>query len=151
MATAVAPRRTPIHLWLVGIVSLLWNGFGCTDYLMIRMRNQDWLSQTPGVDPQVMLAWVDGFPLWAQFGWGLGVWMGLAGSVLLLMRHRWAVHAFGLSLVGAILGLGYQIAGAPPPAPLDEGFMSFMPYVILIIAIALFAYARAMEKKGILR
>lgn len=151
MATAAAPLRTPIHLWVVGIVSLLWNGFGCTDYLMIRMRNLDWLSQTPGVDPQTMLAWVDSFPLWAQLGWGLGVWMGLAGSILLLMRHRWAVPAFGLSMIGAVLGLGYQIFGAPPPPPLDQGFMRFMPWVIIAIALALFTYARAMEKKGVLR
>ena len=47
----------------------------------------------------------NGFPLYAQFGWGLGVWMGLAGSVLLLMGHRWAVPAFALSLLGAVVGL----------------------------------------------
>ncbi len=46
--------------------------------------------------------------------------MGLAGSVLLLMRHRWAVPAFGLSLFGAIIGLGYQIFIAPPATAADE-------------------------------
>ena len=76
----------------------------------------DWLSQG-GADPQVMLAWMDSFPIYAQFGWGLGVWMGLIGSVLLLMRHRWAVPAYALSLLGALLGLGYQILRSPAPAP----------------------------------
>ena len=67
-----------------------------------------------------MLAWIDAFPIWAQFGWGLGVWGGLAGSVLLLLRSRWAVWAFGLSLLGAVLGLGYQIVAAPPLAGADD-------------------------------
>ena len=26
--------RAPAHLWIVGILSLLWNAFGCYDYLM---------------------------------------------------------------------------------------------------------------------
>ena len=143
MATS-AQARTPVHLWIVGVLSLLWGGFGAYDYLMTRMRNTDYIaSAMPGVDPNAALAWVDGFPLYAQIGWGLGVWMGLAGAVLLLMRHRWSVWAYGLSFVGAILGLGYQIALAPP--------LPVMPYVIIAVALALFLYARAMERKGVLR
>jgi hypothetical protein len=106
----------------------------------------------PEVDPNAMLAWVDAFPLYAQFGWGLGVWGGLLGSLLLLMRNRWAVLAFGLSLVGAILGLGYQIVAAPPlPGAEGDPMMEVIPYVIIAIAIGLFLYARAMRAKGVLR
>ena len=112
----------------------LWNGFGCYDYLMTRMRNLDYFrSMAPDVDPEAMLAWVDAFPIYAQFGWGLGVWMGLVGSILLLMRHRWAVPALGLSLLGAVVGLGYQIFVAPPPPPpMNEGAMAIMPWVIIV-------------------
>jgi hypothetical protein len=144
--------RTPVHLWIVGILSLLWSCVGCYDYLMTRMRNTDYLAKMmPKVDPNAMLAWVDGFPLYAQIGWALGVWMGLLGSVLLLIRSRWAVWAFGLSLVGAVLGLGYQIAGAPPLAGADDTMSKVVPYIIIAIALALFLYARAQEKKAVLR
>ena len=62
-----ASARTPVHLWVVGILSLLWSCFGAYDYLMTRMRNIDYLANAmPGVDPNAVLAWVDGFPLWAQ-------------------------------------------------------------------------------------
>jgi hypothetical protein len=142
--------RTPAHLWIVGVLATLWNAFGCYDYLMTRMRNTDYLrSMMPDVDPNAMLTYVDGFPIWAQFGWGLGVWGGLAGGILLLLRSRWAVWAFGLSLLGAVLGLGYQLMN---PMPFIEGFMATgMPIIIIVIALALFLYARAMEKKGVLR
>ena len=150
MATS-AQARTPIHVWIVGILSLLWGCFGGYDYTMTRMRNTDYIaSAMPGVDPNAALAWVDAMPLYAQFGWGLGVWMGLAGAVLLLMRHRWAVWAYGLSFVGAVLGLGYQIALAPPLPGADTPLMKAMPYVIIAVALALLLYARAMEKKGVL-
>ena len=145
-------ERSPIHLWIVGAVSTLWSAFGCYDYFMTRMRNTDYLAELmPSVDPNAMLAWVDAFPIWAQFGWGLGVWGGLVGSILLLMRSRWAVLAFGLSLIGALLGLGYQIAAAPPLAGMDEMMSKTMPFVIILIAAAMFLYARAMEKKRVLR
>ena len=142
--------RTPAHLWIVGVLATLWNAFGCYDYLMTRMRNTDYLrSMMPDVDPNAMLAYVDGFPIWAQFGWGLGVWGGLAGGILLLLRSRWAVWAFGLSLVGAVLGLGYQLMN---PMPFIEGFMATgMPIIIIVVALALFLYARGQEKKGVLR
>jgi hypothetical protein len=77
--------------------------------------------------------------------------MGFLGSVLLLLRSRWAVWAFGLSLVGAVLGLGYQIALAPPLAGAEGLMFTVMPYVIILIALALFLYARAQAAKGVLR
>ena len=147
----VQAAKAPVHLWIVGLLSLIWNAFGCTDYLMTRMRSEEWMAQSGG-DPKAMLAWIDAFPFYAQFGWGLGVWMGLAGSILLLMRHRWAVWAYALSLLGAVLGLGYQIALAPPlPGAHETPMMKAIPYIVIVIAIALFLYARAQEKKGVLR
>ena len=150
MATQV---RTPIHLWIVGGLATLWNCFGAYDYTMTRMRDTDYLAKMmPTVDPNATLAWVDSFPIWAQAGWALGVWAGLAGGVLLLLRSRWAVWALGLSMVGAVLGLGYQIVAAPPLAGVGEDMMfKVMPYVIILVTLALFLYARAMEKRGVLR
>lgn len=144
--------RTPAHLWIVGALALLWNCFGSYDYFMTRMRNTDYLaSMMPSVDPNAVLAWIDGFPVWAQFGWGLGVWGGLAGAILLLLRSRWAVPVFAASLLGALLSLGYQIVAAPPLAGMDGPMADIMPFVIILVALALLLYARAMKAKGVLR
>jgi hypothetical protein len=152
MATT-ARAGTPVHIWIVGALSLVWSCFGCYDYLMTRLRDTDYIaSAMPGVDPNAVLAWVDAFPLYAQIGWGLGVWMGLAGSILLLMRHRLAVWAYGLSLLGAVLGLGYQIALAPPLAGAHETpMMKAVPYIVIAFAAFLLWYSRNAEKKGVLR
>ncbi len=153
MEDAIDTRpRTPVHLWIVGVLATLWNVIGCYDYLMTRMRNTEYLeTMMPTVDPQVILAWVDGFPIWAQFGWGLGVWGGLLGSMLLLARSRYAMWAFAVSLIGAVLGLGYQIVAAAPLPGAEGPMVDAIPYVIIAIAAALFFYARAMEMKGVLR
>ena len=137
-----------MHLWIVGLLALLWNGFGCVDYLMTRMRNTDYLaSMMPGTDPEKIYAYVDSFPVWAQAGWGLGVWGGLAGAVLLLMRSRYAVWAFALSLIGAVLGLGYQIAN---PGGMHEG-PDLVPYAIIAVAAFLLWYSWSQDKRGVLR
>lgn len=149
--TEATVARTPAHIWIVGLLALLWNGFGAYDYLMTRLRNTDYLaSMMPDVDPQAMLAWVDAFPIWAQIGWALGVWGGLIGSVMLLMRSRWAVPAFAVSLLGAVLGLGYQIAAAPPPGMANEGLFALMPWIIILIAAGLLYYSWAMRKRNVL-
>lgn len=148
----VVSARTPAHLWVVGTLSLLWSCFGCYDYLMTRMRNTDYIaSSMPGVDPNAALAWVDSMPMYAQVGWGLGVWLGLAGSLLLLLGNRWAVWCYALSLVGAVLSLGYQIALAPPLPGAEGPMYTVMPYVIIGVCAFLAWYAWTMEKRGVLR
>jgi hypothetical protein len=152
MQQAVA-ARAPVHLWIVGVVSLLWNCVGAYDYVMTRLHNTAYIKASmPGVDPGAALAWIEGMPMYAQIGWGLGVWLGLLGSVLLLARSRWAVWSFGISVVGAILSLGYQLALAPPmPGAENSAMMKVMPLVIIAIALALFLYARAQAARGTLR
>jgi len=139
-----------MHLWIVGAVSLLWNAFGGYDYLMTRQRNREYLSQM-GINPDTILAYIDAFPIWAQIAWGLGVWGAVAGSVLLLLRSRWAVLAFGLSLIGALVSFAYQFAGPPAPEGMGEGAMAWVPLMIVAIAAALFFYARSQQLRGVLR
>ena len=147
-----ANERTPIHLWIVAGLATLWNGFGCFDYFMTRTRGAEYIeSMMPTLDGEAMMAYIDSFPAWAAFGWGLGVWAGLAGSILLLLRHRWAVVVLGLSLLGAVIGIGYQIANPAGIIEISQGVNKFMPYFIIAVAIGLFLYARAMRIKGVLR
>lgn len=145
--------RTPAHLWIVGILSLFWNCFGAYDYFMTKTRGADYIaSSMPGVDANAALAWIEGMPMYTQVGWAMGVWLALLGSILLLMRSRWAVWSFGLSLLGAVVSLGYQLLLAPPmPGAAESPMMKYMPIVILVIAVALFWYARTQEKRGVLR
>lgn len=143
--------RAPTRLWVVGALALLWNAFGAYDYLMTRTKGADYVdTMMPGTG-EAMMAYINSFPLWASFGWGLGVWMGLAGSILLLMRHRLAVIAFGLSLAGAILGIGYQLMRPADIPQMHDGFNGVVPYLIILIALALYLYSRALLRKGLLR
>jgi hypothetical protein len=141
--------RTPAHLWIVGILSLLWNCFGAYDYTMSHMRNMEYLGKMG--DANAMLAYMDAMPMYAKIGWGLGVWAALLGSVLLLVRSRYAVHAFALSLLGMILSFGGQYLGSPPPAAMTEGMAKYVPLFIIALGLAQLWYAWREGKEGVLR
>ena len=150
MQQAVETRPVPVHLWIVGLAALLWSAFGCYDYVMTRMRDANYLkSMMPDVDPGAFLSYVDSLPIWAAAGWGLGVWMGLIGSILLLMRNRWAIPAYALSLLGAVVGLGYQMSNPMPG--LTRLVAIGIPAFIILVCFGLFYYARAQGASGALR
>ena len=143
-------RRAPAHLWVVGLLSLLWNAFGGYDYIMTRLRDADYLGSM-GVDANVMLAYFDSMPIWAEFGWGLGVWASVLGSVLLLMRSRYAVHAFVASLIGMAVSFGWSFTNSATPAEMKQGMMQYMPLVIVAVGVAQLWYASRQRKAGVLR
>lgn len=138
-AQAPAASRTPWHLWGFGVVSLLWNAFGCYIYAMTMVHDPAMMAQTP---PEVR-ALLDSTPAWATAGWALGVWGALLGSILLLMRRGVAVWAFALSLVGLVVTAIYETsAGFPMNVPQTA--------MIWIVALFLLWYAWAMRRRGVL-
>jgi hypothetical protein len=144
---STAHGRTPVHLWIVGILALLWSAMGCFDYLMTVTANQTYLGKMPADQ----IAYMNALPTWLTAMWALGVWGGLLGSLLLLMRSRYAVWAYGLSLIGAVVGLGYQMFMTVQPASMKAGAMAVMPWVIILICAFLLWYSWNAEKKGLLR
>jgi hypothetical protein len=139
--------RTPVHLWIVGVVSALWNAMGVTDYVMTQTRNQAWIAQmTPD-----QIAWFDNAPAIAHASWAFGVWGALAGSLLLLARSRHAVLAFGLSLAGLAVNTVYQLSAPMPSGHMDTAAMLAFHGAIWAVAIALLVYATMIRRRGVLR
>lgn len=144
--------RTPWHLWVVGVLGVAWNGFGATDYTMTQLENRSWFTSM-GFDAgqtEAMLAYLDAAPAWTHAAWAIGVWGGVAGSILLLLRKRLAVEAFMLSFVGAFLGLVNHLT-VEVPDELAEMAASPVMYFVVLIAAALVWYAWSMRKRGVLQ
>ena len=126
---------------------MLWNGLGCIDYLMTETANRTYLARMPADQ----IAYMHALPAWLTGMWAIGVWGGLAGSILLLMRSRHSVVLFALSFVGAVIGLGYQVFLTDMPLSMRAGLMGMMPWVIVIITVSLLWYSWAEKDKGDLR
>jgi len=138
-------NKAPAHLWIIGIVSLLWNAIGVFDYMATKLKLDFYMSQfTPE-----QLDYFYGFPAWAVVGWALGVWGALIGSLGLVLRKTWAVWMFGVSILGLVITSIYNFVLTDGAAIMGEGGAWFS-VVIWVIGIFLFFYARAMSKKGVL-
>jgi hypothetical protein len=138
---------TPRHLWVVGVLALLWNSVGAFDYVMTETRNASYMSSfTPE-----QLAYFYGFPKWVIAAWALGVWGGLVGAVLLLLRKRWAVPVFGASLAGVVLTSFYNFVVTNGLAIMGGAGGLIFSAVIFAIAAALLIYARSLARIGVLR
>jgi len=146
MATT-ARGRAPALLWIVGFLGLLWNAFGCYDYLMTETANAAYLAKYPADQ----IAYLNALPSWLVAPWALGVWGGLLGSILLLMRSRYSVWAFALSFIGCVVVMGYEMLATTVPVSMTEGVMAMMPWVILVVAAFLLWFSWNEEKKGVLR
>jgi hypothetical protein len=138
--------KTPWHLWVVGIVALLWNAMGAMDYLMTQTQNPEYMAQfTPE-----QLEFFYGLPIWAEASWAIAIWGAILGCILLLMRKGLAVPVFLVSWLAMVvtsfqnfvLSNGLEIMGDP--------FSLVFTAVIFLVALALFLYARAMRSRGVL-
>jgi len=144
---AAAESGAPWHLWLIGIVSLLWNAVGAFDYTATQMRLEFYMSQFTAAQ----LDYFYGFPAWVDGAWAIAVWGAVLGSLALLLRMGLAVWLFGLSVLGMIatgvynfgLSNGLEIMGGAGPLAFTV--------VVWVVAFFLFFYARAMKRAGALK
>ena len=143
--TDTAASTTPWHFWLVAIVGLLWNGFGGYDYTMSHLQGEAYYHQMGMTGAQIAV--MAAYPTWMHAVWAIGVWGSVAGAVLLLLRSRWAFHAFAISILGALGNVGYTLA--TPAASAAMGVL--MPLVILVICAFFIWYSRLMTLRGVLR
>jgi hypothetical protein len=137
---------TPWHLWVVGIVSLIWNSGGVISYMMTELGKLDALGM-----PSELHGYFYSFPAWAVAFWALGVWGCFFGSAALLLRSRFAVWLFAISIVGLMGTTIYERVFADAPAALQTPGQNLFAAAIWIITFALFIYANRMASKGVLR
>ena len=139
------PTKAPVHLWIVGILAVLWNAVGCFDYFATQSQMEAYMSQfTPE-----QLEYFYGFPVWVDASWAIAVWGSLLASLLLLLRKAWAVWLFGLAILGMAGTSLYSFVLSDGMALMGSGAAIFTA-VIWVIALFLFFYSRAMAKRGVL-
>lgn len=141
----MAHGKPPWHLWLVALMSLLWNAQGCFVYWMTVTRDAAYLAPFP---PE-MIDWLDAAPDWAIVAWGLGVFAALGGSLLLLGRSKLAVFAFAASLLGLAGSQFHQWTNDAPESMTNTGSM-VLAAAFWAVSIGLLCYARAMRRRGVL-
>lgn len=135
---------TPWHLWLVGIATLLFNAMGIMSYMIAKLGMMAEAGMTPD-----QIAFMESYPAWATAVWAMGVWGAFAGSVLVLMRSKWAVTAMVIALCG-LIGVTV-VENAIIDVPADMETPPALKAAIWAVTLFLLLYVRQMAKAGVLR
>lgn len=120
--------KTPWHFWVVGVVSLLWNVCNAYGYYLVQLEHYTHMAA------------------WAAAAWATSVWGALLGSIVLLLRSKWAFHVLAVSFAAGALYTAFGVlkVGAGGPFAIIMG-------VTVIVSLFFVWYARVAAKRGILR
>jgi len=139
-------QKTPWHLWAVGVVAILWNAVGCFDYFMTMTKGDVYMAAAGMTEAQI--AFMNHSPAWMTAVWAIGVWGGLLGGVLLLLRNKLAVPVFIVSLASYVLSLIHNLVISPMPDASEQ----FVMFVIIFAGCVFFMwYSMRAKNNGLLR
>ena len=135
----------PVARWymIAAIASVLFMLVGCVGFVLDRMTDP---SSLPLDQRTVVLA----RPLWSLVAYGLAVWVGLAGAVLLVMKRKLAEPLLLVSLMAAVFTfLPYAVV----PGVRDNVSTNDIAFALVILAITwtIFWFVRHSRQRGWLR
>jgi len=145
--------KAPWHFWVLALSSLLWFSGGVNDYVQTKLLNMDYLSmaaQSMDVPVEVVIDYFSAYPLWANICWAFGVWGAFAGSLLMLLRSRFAYHALISSILGLVGSTLYTFTSDIPAQFLSATQLVFT-VVIWLSVLGMAWYVKMMTKMGVLR
>ena len=117
--------------WFVVIGALGWNGLGVVTF----------------ISHVTSPAAASGEPVFYSAAFGLAVFAGTLGSLLLLLRKRSAIWAFLASLAGVLVQQAYHFAQSDFGQSLSTADF-VLAFAILSIALALIWLARQVSSQG---
>jgi hypothetical protein len=147
--TRVAPAgSTPWHLWLVGLLMLVWNAASCYSYVMTLAQDDGYFRAT-AITPEIA-AYFAALPAWYVATWTIGVWGGLVAAVGLLTRKSWAVWWLAASQLAMAANSVATLLNSEAQEVLGAvGSISAVATIILGAFLVL--YSMAMKRLTILR
>jgi hypothetical protein len=140
--------RAPWHLWLIGVIALLFNSIGAFDFVMAMTQGAKYMASV-GMTP-AQIAHYQEMPVWMTAVWAIGVWGAFLASILLLLRRKVAFAVFVVSLAAFLISLLYTYV-LTDGGPIMGQQMAITSAVIAILLLFFSWYARAMAKRGVLR
>lgn len=141
-----ANTKAPWHLYAVGVVTLLWNGFGAVQwYQQVTRAASYWGNLTIQ-----QVQYVQQQPVWVETLFGVGVWTGVLGALMLLLRRKLAFNAFIASLIAVLVNIIYVQFMTNGREVMGNGTL-VAAVAVVVVAAASIAYASFARKRGIIR
>jgi hypothetical protein len=140
--------RTPWHIWLIGVIAVLFNSIGVFDFIMSMAQGAQYQASA-GMSPD-QIAHYQAMPSWMTVVWAVGVFGAFLASILLLLRRKLALPVFVLSLAAFFISLIYTYILTDGGTVMGRQ-MAITSAVIAALLAFFCWYSRFMAKRGVLR
>ena len=136
----------PVWFWVIAVVALLWYLMDTSAFFMRLFLTEEGIKAMPENQQHLY----QNIPLWVNIVFGFEVFGGTLGSIALLLRKKWAMPLFVISILGVLaqtsniwfLTDAIKAMGAPAVV---------MPLVAMIIGAAMIALSKSAIRKHWLR
>lgn len=126
----------PAWFKVVAILALLWNLLGCTFFAMELFAQEAMMESMTDAQKE----WARSIPGWIYIVYGLAVSTGVAGCIGLILRKRWTIAMFAISLVAVVVQMVYTMLIAGGLQAMGTSGL-VMPSLVIGIAAALLWYS----------
>src|SRR5262245_56306038 len=103
ITTTTSQTKAPWHLWVVAILSILWNGSGAYTIMMAQAGKLADISADEA-------AYYAAQPIWLVIVTDVALLAAISAAVALLLRSRAAVWLFALSLAAIVITNSLDLA-----------------------------------------
>lgn len=140
MTTTVKP---PVWFWIMSVIALLWNLMGVFNYLNQAFNQVAILESLDQAQREAF----EGIPAWATAAFAIAVFAGLAGSIGLLLRKKWARPLFVISLIAAVAQFIHWLFISNAVEAFGPSTYT-MPIIVVIIGLYLIFFSKQGIQKG---
>lgn len=140
-------RKPGALFWIIGVLLLIWGAIGASMYVLeMTMSDADYIK-TFGDEANEIRPLI---PAWSIAGYAVGVWFGLLGSLLLLLRKRFAVPAYIISFLGALIGWGWYVITPKASAMMSTNGGWYMMALVIFLCLFSIWWSRKKAADGTL-
>jgi len=93
---------------VVAIILLIWDLFGIMAFVMQAMMTEEMLTAMPAEDQEIYR----NTPSWITGAYFVAVFGATLGSLALILKKKWAMPLFILSLIAVIVQMSYTLFAA---------------------------------------
>jgi hypothetical protein len=147
----ISENKTPTVYWVISGVLALWALMGVMAYMgHVGTSAEDYVAAVAdGSMTQAYADYLSSAPAWATAVFAIAVFSGVAGAACLLLRKKWAVELYTVSLVFILISMfkGFILDKAGNMmSPVQIG----MEFAVVVLGVIAVWFARKKRAKGII-
>jgi len=133
----------PKWFWFAAGSALLWNLIGVTTYIVSVTMSADAIAALSEAEQRLR----DATPAFVTGAYATAVFAGTFGAMFLLLRRKWAVSAYSVSLVCLLVQFGYMLL-AMNIITATGAVSAILPVTIIIIGLLMLRLSHFARRSG---